>query len=528
MARGGGGGSVVGLIAVALVVVCGLGLADAIWPLPVRSQFGTTNLAINTATFKVSSLSRSAILQNAIGRYNDGIFFPFKATGAQKAQIAGALVTVKSDNEDLHLKVDESYNISVSNIGAALITANTIYGAMHGIETFAQLIVWNETTSTYSVPNTPISIRDQPRFPWRGLLIDSARHYLNVDTIKKAIDAMSYGKFNTLHWHLVDAQSWPVESKALPQLTKAAFSPSAVFTASDIREVVEYAKARGVRVVPEFEMPGHAATWGVGYPNTTAKCARLAANINNVALNPANEFVYSALRSLLTEMTSPTLFTDSYLHVGGDEVVFGCWLEDPSIVAWMKSLGLANGQQVYNYFETRLFRDVLHRLPQPRDIVVWQEVFTNNLNVPKNTTIEVWISQDLLAQVLKAGYPGILAAGYYLDKQIPNPAKTWYEWVDTWKNFYENEPLPSSLGLTVEEESRFLGGEAAMWGEQVDSTNFVSRVFPRSYGTAERLWSEKSVTDVSAAVPRLVDFRCRVAQRGIEAGPVASDWCPLP
>jgi len=409
-----------------------------------------------------------------------------------------------------------------------LLSADTIFGAMRGLETFSQLIVYHEDGESYVLPYLPLTIRDWPRYPWRGLLIDTARHYLTVDAIKRTVDAMSYAKLNTLHWHAVDAQSFPIVSESYPLLTKAAYGAKAVYTHDDIRDIVQYSLERGIRVLPEFDVPGHSASWGVGYPGVTAKCPRYSANVNNIALDISNNSTYKLLQGFLAEMAG--LFPEKFLHLGGDEVVFECWFDDPKIASWASAHGYTRGSQLEEYFEKNLQQLVIPASGSiNKKMVVWQELFQNGINLDKNNVVvQVWISQALLESVVQAGYHGLLSAGYYLDKQIPNPSETWYEWVDTWKNFYTNDPS-GGLSLTEEQEGLILGGEAAMWGEQVDETNVESRVWPRAAATAERLWSDKSVNDVDAALPRLVDFRCNsLARRGIHAGPVAPDYCPLP
>jgi hexosaminidase len=258
-----------------------------------------------------------------------------------------------------------------------------------------------------------------------------------------------------------------------------------------------------------------------------AQCPRYSGNINNIALDVSSNFTYELLEGFLAEMSK--LFTDSYVHLGGDEVVFGCWFNDPRIAAWAASQGFRTGPQIEEYFESRLQKIVLPGVNGRinKKMVVWEELFENGIKLLDEVIVQVWSSRALLQKAINAGYRTLLSQGFYLDQQIPDPNNTWYEWVDTWKNFYMNEPL-QGLKLTPDQEMQLLGGEAAMWGEQVDDTNFDSRVWPRGSATAERLWSPREWNDVAKAEPRLASFRCHMARRGINAGPVMPDFCDLP
>jgi hexosaminidase len=401
-----------------------------------------------------------------------------------------------------------------------------VWGALYALETLSQLIQWDDNLNTYFVAQLPTIIVDTPRYAWRGLLIDTSRHYLHPNTIKSAIEVAAFNKYNVLHWHVTDAQSFPIESKAYPKLIEGAYNKRAVYSHEAVRDIVSYGYARGVRVLAEFDIPGHAAGFSYGYPEVTAKCPRFT-DINDVSLDVSNDFTYELLNGFLKEMTD--LFPDEYIHLGGDEVVFGCWFDDPNIARWAASKGFRNGNQIEEYFEQKLQAMVLpgNQNNISKKMVVWEELFENGVSLRSDVIVQVWSSRDLLQKVLNSGHQALLSQGYYLDKQIPDPNQTWYHWVDTWKNFYLNEPL-EGLHLTPAQEKLLLGGEAAMWGEQVDDTNFHSRVWPRASATAERLWSQKSVNNVDAAEPRLNAFRCHLARRGVGAGPVLPDFCDLP
>jgi len=458
-------------------------------------------------------------------------------------------VVVASDKDDeLSLDTDESYRLSVDASPAALLEANTVFGALHGLETFSQLIKWNDRKEVYSIPDLPIQITDFPRFPWRGILLDVSRHFLPMSAILRTLDAMSYNKLNVLHIHATDAQSIAIQSVTFPNLTQAAWSPKAIYTTSNLKQIVSYALSRGIRVVPEFEMPGHAFGFGVGYPYMVANCPTYTTDINTIPLNVASDDMYNFLLAFFSEMS--TIFTDEFIHTGGDEVVVDCWLHDPAIKKWADSKNLTDPYRIFQYFSNRLgsfvrppsssapasvgARPASPGLPPyvNRTMVVWQDVYDDNYGhlAHPEMVVEVFRDQGSIRSAILSGYRALYAYPYYLDQQQPgtDPKATFYEWVDTWQAFYDADPT-TGLNLTAAQEKMCLGGEGSMWGENVDETNIDSRIWPRASAIAERLWSERSVGVSYGAKPRLINFRCNsLARRSIGAGPVMQDWCPLP
>jgi hexosaminidase len=524
---------------------------------------GRVEADLSPLGFAVETESMSAVLNAAIERYqNQQLFFPFPTTPHEGTPIKQrfTLVVAVGDDDDsrLALGMQESYFLSVPTPptpGAgegwrATLKAPTVWGALRGLETFSQLIRWNDASETYSMPDLPITIVDWPRFPWRGIMLDVSRHYLPTSAIKRTLDAMSYNKFNVLHIHATDGQSLPVESTRYPNLTKAAWGKKAVYSHADLHDIVQHAWERGIRVIPEWEMPGHAYGFGVGYPFMVADCPSYTTDINMIPLNIASDRVYDFLLNFLSEMT--TIFPDEFMHFGGDEVAVDCWLHDPAIKQWGLKHNLTDPYRMFAYFEERLATLVQPseatakgRVRPPmakqdsslppyinRTMVVWQDVWDDNWAhlAHEETVVEVWLDQNTLAGVIDKGYRAIWAYPWYLDQQNPGmaPKKSSYEWVDTWMAFYEAEPF-RGLNMTEEQENMMLGGEGCMWGENVDETNIDSRIWPRAAAIAERLWSAASVSDPNAARPRLVNFRCNsLARRGIGAGPVMQDYCPLP
>jgi len=511
-----------GSLLLVLLLCTGCALATSVWPQPYSAKYGTTKIQIEPSMFTVKTTSSSQLLARAISRYTSSLLFPFSKSAAAKAAVPFVTtISVLSDSELLDLSTDDSYNVTVVS-GSVTIIAPTVFGAMHGLETLSQLIEYDALTMTYSI-YASTTIVDKARFPWRGMLIDTARHYLKMETLYRMIDTLSYNKMNVLHWHTVDAQSFPIKSNSYPLLETAAWFPTAVYSPSDVSAIVSYAKDRGVRVIPEFDVPGHAYSWGVGYPELTVSCPRYESNINNIPLDPTLDFTYEVIDGLFSDMSQ--IFPDEYFHIGGDEVVFGCWETNANVSAWMKAMGFTS-LQTEDYFCKKV-EAILAKLDKTP--MVWQEIFEDGITIPSNAVVEAWMDKGTLGSIINAGYRGLLAAGWYLDRQIPAiDGATHYEWEDTWKDFYVNEPTNGIGSVPAEKLSNILGGEACMWGEQVHESNIESRIWPRASAVAERLWSQSSVSDTSAALPRLATFSCRMVQRGIRAGPVTPDYCPTP
>jgi hexosaminidase len=391
---------------------------------------------------------------------------------------------------------------------------------MHGLETFSQLVEWSGVN--YTIPSVPIQISDFPRFPWRGFMVDTARHFIDVATLKRQIEGVSASKMNVLHWHIVDAESFPASSTSEPDLVKGAYGRKARYSQSDMNEVVSYGKARGVRVIVEFDVPGHAASWGKGIPSLTVKCPAYSHNINNIPLNPTLDKTWSVLKNLFSEMGS--IFPDRYFHTGGDEVVTGCFENDPSVLSWMHANGMKTGNELYAFFEEKLEKIMT---PLNKIRIVWEDVFKAGIAIdPKNTLVQVWSNHDTLASLTAAGINSITSAGWYLGVQVPDRNNIHPLFFDTWQDFYNNDPILP--GMTQKQISHVLGGEACQWAEQVDSLTIDAISWPRSAAVAERLWSDKSVTDINSMKVRLNQHWCLLTRRGVGASPIMPGYCEMP
>ncbi|KAJ1941410.1 Glucosamine-6-phosphate isomerase (Glucosamine-6-phosphate deaminase) (GNPDA) (GlcN6P deaminase), partial [Linderina macrospora] len=230
-----------------------------IWPIPRTLKEGSSNSEVWWVNITPSG-NVGPIVSGAIQRYQDIInkeSFQSPVTWnvtqvPTSGSFGGVAVSVENTNDALNLETDESYTLDIPVSGQATLKAKTPYGALRGLETLSQLVVSNGASK--AIRNTPIHIEDSPFFPHRGLQIDTSRNYLSVSMIKRTLDAMSYNKMNVLHWHIVDSQSWPVESKTFPDLQKnGAYSAKETYSHVQVKDIIQYAKNRGIRVIPEFD-----------------------------------------------------------------------------------------------------------------------------------------------------------------------------------------------------------------------------------------------------------------------------------
>ncbi|KAM9959665.1 hypothetical protein ACTFIR_000753 [Dictyostelium discoideum] len=486
-------------------------------PYPQEVTMIDCNIPLSVGSISIKSNIESTILSISISRYQS-LFFPFVTNNILKESspnndIELSLI-IASDDETLELGIDESYFLLV-NQDTYQIKANTIYGAMRGLETFKQMVVYDVVENSYSL--TCAEVVDYPTYQWRGLLVDNARHFLPKNMVLHIIDSMGYNKFNTMHWHLIDTVAFPVESKTYPKLTEALLGPGAIITHDDILEVVAYAKTYGIRVIPEFDVPGHSSSWGVGYPELLSNCPGYPQS--SIPLDCSNPYTYSFLENFFSEIAP--LFQDSYFHTGGDELVIDCWANDTSIQKWMKTNNY-NTSDAFQYFEDQL--DVILKSIN-RTKIAWNDVLQHGVKFDKETTlVQTWTNINDLRDVLAAGYKTITSFFFYLDRQSPTGNHFHYEWQDTWEDFYASDPR---LNITSNAEN-ILGGEATMFGEQVSTVNWDARVWPRAIGISERLWSATEINNITLALPRIGQFSCDMSRRGISSGPLFPDFCSLP
>ena len=414
------------------------------------------------------------------------------------ADASRATLTIHADHggEPVQdLGADESYVLEVSSAGAKLAAPNPL-GIMHGLQTFLQLV--EVTPEGYAAP--AIHVEDTPRFPWRGLSIDVSRHFISMEVLQRNVDAMAAAKLNVLHLHLSDDQGFRLESKEYPKLQELG-SDGMYYRQSEMRELIAYASDRGIRIVPEFDMPGHSTAWFVGYPDLSSAAGPYQIErrwgIFDPAMDPTRESTYKFLDKFIAEMAS--IFPDRYFHIGGDEVNGKQWDANPKISEFKQAHNLKNNQELQQYFTVRIEKIVSKH---HKSMVGWDEILTPGM--PKDIVIQSWRGQESLAEAARQGYRGILSSGYYLDAIQPA------------EQHYLVDPVSGAgATLTAEQQKLILGGEACMWEEFASDESIESRIWPRAAAVAERLWSPQQLQDVNSMYRRLAAFSARLEQLGL-------------
>jgi hexosaminidase len=398
-------------------------------------------------------------------------------------------MTIKANRSGkLELGEDETYTLNITPKSISL-TAETDIGVLRGLETFLQLLDADETG--YFFP--AIKIEDKPRFPWRGLLLDVCRHFMPVEIIKRNLDALAAVKMNVFHWHLTEDQGFRIECKTFPKLHLLG-SDGLYYTQEQIKDVVRYAADRGIRVVPEFDLPGHATSWLVGYPELASAPGPYTIERNwgifDPTFDPAKEETYQFLEKFFVEMAP--LFPDKFWHIGGDENKGHQWDANPQIQEFMKKNNLPDNHALQNYFNRRIEK-ILDKLG--KTMVGWYTDAQPDLD--KKYVIQSWKGRASLYESARNGYRCILSHGFYIDLIQP----TAYH--------YQNDPIPPDSVLEKTVQDRILGGEATMWAEFVSPETVDSKIWPRTAAIAERLWSPGSVNDLKDMYRRLdaIDFR---------------------
>lgn len=420
---------------------------------------------------------------------------------------------------------DESYSLTVDANGAVLRAANPL-GVLRGLETFYQLA--GSTDDGFgSLP--AVNVSDRPRFAWRGLLLDVARHYMPVEQIEREIDGLAAVKMNVLHLHLSDDQSFRIESKKFPQLVNKS-SHGQYYTRADIKGLVAYAQDRGVRIIPEFDVPGHSTAWLASFPELAVSPAdgsesfvRFGGYKNT--LDPSNPKVLKILDKLFGEMAS--LFPDEYFHIGGDEVDYSYWKVSSSVAKLKQQRKLADEQAVQTYFNTQIEK-ILHK--HGKKMVGWNEIL--HADLPKTTVVHSWTGVGALQEAVTRGYPVICSLDYYLDWYMPasfhygiDPLRPNPETFETLmkvvpggsksKGLQQQKAQAEAFHASPEAERLVLGGEAAQWSELVAPWTIDTVLWPRLAAIAERLWSPAEVTDLPSLYRRLDGLKLELSDLGI-------------
>ncbi|ODM95742.1 Beta-hexosaminidase subunit beta, partial [Orchesella cincta] len=530
-----------------------------------------------------SNLNNCSILNSAFNRYSPELMFRDLQVEPVDGYplFAGIEIVLPSGIENQcgeypHLASEierdtyERYELNVEQQSSSAVTAKiqawTVWGALRGLETFSQLVWQNGTSNNFFINISQIV--DSPRYPHRGFMIDTARHYVDIPVIETVLEAMAYTKLNVLHWHIVDDQSFPFVSKTFPELSaKGAYLPELTYEPEEVQGVINYARDRGIRVILEFDTPGHTHVYRKSYPELLTPCYGDGVNPGTPnftthaayeILDPTKEFTYSFMEQLFAEIKNVS--KDEFIHLGMDEcfclistacvltaifyvyakVYYSCWQSSPEIKAFMEQNNYTEYSQVQEHYTLRHL-DMVKSLGAKA--LIWHDPLEFGVNLDKDIVLQVWKKEacgdwtSYFQHALDEGYQVILSSPWYLN---------YIAYGETWKDYYESDPVLSLpynskkrlthinscnshfLVVTEDQQKLILGGEACVWAEYADPTNLVQRIFPYIGAIAERLWSPISTLDESRtddAMHRLDQHRCRLLWRGIPAQPIFNGYC---
>jgi hexosaminidase len=483
-------------------------LADpALMPLPSHAVFSSATLPISGRFAVRQSGCPVPLLDHAIDRFESGIA---RRTALAQPDAKSVMLTITCASADPTSSGSlESYRLVIDGQGITM-TAQSPVGALRGLATLRQLVV--PMGAGYAFAGATID--DAPRFAWRGLMIDTVRHFVSIATLQRQLDAMEQVKLNVLHLHLSDNEAFRVQSFVFPKLTPIA-SRGQYYTQDEIRGLVRYAADRGIRIIPEIGLPGHTKAILTAYPELAAGAADAVAASPSPVLNPALPQTYRFIDRLFAEMT--TLFPDAQFHTGGDEVVGDAWDHDPRIDSFKQAHGLATNAALKSYFEARVHA-TLHRYG--KTMIGWDEIAQGHL--PSDVIVQTWRSSKQAAHATSLGHRVIVSAGYYLDNlddaalhyavdpldpaafgiSAGNMAKL--RRVPVFGNFItDGIALDPVAPLTPGQQALVIGAEAPLWTELITDEMVDGRFWPRAAALAERFWSPATVRDGNDMYRRL-------------------------
>ena len=503
------------------------GFADAqinLMPYPALVKTGEGKFRVSNS-FRVAILpANDSLLLSGANRLlqklnrKTSVFFVQEFVNAKNNDAGASLQISSSKSGSFQLGTDESYKLTV-NRNRITLESPASAGALRGMETLFQLLQKDEQGYYFPV----VDIDDQPRFGWRGLMIDVSRHFIPLDVLKRNLDAMAAVKMNVLHLHLSDDEGFRMESKIYPKLHQMGSNEN-YYTQSEMKGLVDYARLRGIIVIPEFDLPGHARSWFAGYPELAStpgiyepghrfvitgnkSLPEMINMINNTAtptIDPTKEYTYQFLDKLVGEMAS--IFPSAYFHVGADENNGVAWKQNPGIVAFMKKNKIADAKALEHYFVMRMYSIVKKH---HRTMIGWEELF--NKDIPKDLVVQKWkpemamMGAPLKAEnIISQGNPVLISTGFYLDHHMPASI------------YYINPTIPKSDINDPVIKNKMLGGEAAQWTEIADAENIEGRIWPNAAAIAERLWSPATVNDIDDMYRRLNVINLQLDEGGLQ------------
>lgn len=475
-------------------------------------------------------------------------------------------VEISDYNADLQLGVDESYTLDLQpGSGVIDITAKTAWGALHAFTTLQQLIISDGYGGL--IIEQPVSIQDSPIYSVRGIMVDTGRNFITVPKIKEQLDGMALSKLNHLHWHLDDSQSWPMQMDSYPQMTKDAYSARETYTHSDINDIISYARARGVRVVPEVDMPGHAAAGWKHVDPSIVSCADSWWSNDNWPLHTAyepppgqldiiNNKTYNVVKKVYSELSS--LFPDNLFHIGGDELQEGCYNFSSYITNWFEEDSSRTYNDLVQYWVDHAMPIFTNAPSHPqRRLIMWEDIILGTphaSNVSKDVILQSWNNGlTNIDKVTSLGYDVIVSSSdfMYLDCGFggwvtndpsydvmtnPDPSVPNYNWggtggswcapYKTWQRIYDYD---FASGLSEAQTKHVLGAVAPLWSEQVDDACISQKMWPRAAALAELVWSGNRDAAghkrTTLMTQRILNFREYLVANGVTATPLTPKYC---
>ncbi|XP_070509770.1 chitooligosaccharidolytic beta-N-acetylglucosaminidase-like [Chironomus tepperi] len=454
-------------------------------------------------------------------------------------------IDIKAESEDMELNYDvyEGYDLTIisnANEINVKITSKNFFGARHALETLSQVIVYDEL-NTKLVVLAAATIHDEPKFKHRGISMDTSRNFYPVRVIKKTIEGLSMAKLNSFHWHITDSQAFPMEVKSHPDFTKyGAYSKDKVYTADDIKDIVKFAKSRGVRVIPELDAPAHIGEgWQKKLDLTT--CVNYMPYLDYCwqppcgHMNPIKDELYDVLEDIYREMLES--FTPPVFHMGGDEIFFSCWNTSKPLQDWMLNRGLKLDHdgflELWGYYQTNALARMNKVGGSKLPIMLWtseltEEPFASKFLEKDRYVIQIWTTGDdsKIQRVLNSGYKVIISNNdaFYLDCGFGSWASDGLIWCspyNEWQKVYNND-IDGMGGARIDQ---ILGGSATIWSESIDEQNLDSKIWPRASALAERLWTNPKEHWRNAEPRFLMHQMYLKSSGGLASEVLQPEWC---
>eukprot|EP01101_Sappina_pedata_P013390 TRINITY_DN9657_c0_g1_i1.p1 TRINITY_DN9657_c0_g1~~TRINITY_DN9657_c0_g1_i1.p1 ORF type:complete len:577 (+),score=219.34 TRINITY_DN9657_c0_g1_i1:72-1802(+) len=477
---------------------------EALWPWPARHEPGPDKFLLDSYSFRWDIIGKSNdVLLKAIERYNKTMFnLRLPLTPYDRGEydlIDNIEISVSSDNSTLAEDTDESYILLIESDNIYL-KSETVFGAMRGLETFSQIVKRVVTPRLYLVNET--FIIDNPRFSYRGTMIDTSKEFIKIEDILKHLDIMAAAKMNVLHWRIVGDETFRFESKVYPKITES----EDYYKQSDIKDIVQYAYERGIRIIPELDSPGNTLSWSKQNPYVPSTCKKEIEGEGTGPLNPVISNSTHMVAALIKEFDG--VFTDQYVHIGGEKLDYRCWQQSPRISQHMSDFDNMTVQEVMAEYQSYVAKEVKK---YHRGLILWEDSYDEGFLAPKNNhAFEVWREatwNTKLADITRNGHKAILSAPWFIDTD--NLASS-HELELLYSNFYSVEPLSILNGTN----SLVQGGEMCL-RSGFKSSDFLSKMWPLASTVAERLWSKSSINNADASEHRYKAFACLLYYRGL-------------